>query len=99
MFQQVGNKVRDIINRYIGRTLLAQYPHRLAQVGSAIFQIGDWPADLSDDFLQEICNGLSRPSVGDSDGDAYDMLKRGCTRIEQMMLGIQREYSQDLAFT
>ena len=44
MFQQVGDNVREIIDRQAGKSFLVQQSYRLAEIGSTIFQIGDGAA-------------------------------------------------------
>ena len=97
MFQQVGDKVRDIINRQTGKSFLVQQSHRLAEIGSAIFQVCYRAADTGDDFLQQHRDGLPRPGIGHRDGDTFHILQRRRTRVERVVIGIQCEDGHDFS--
>ena len=75
--EYVGNRVGDIVDAGAAQLLWLQQVNRFLQLAAPIFQIGCRSTHLSDESLEQLANRVAAPGIGDTDGDAMDVVKRG----------------------
>lgn len=95
--EQIGNDVRNIVDRWASNPLFIQQTDSFAQIGAAIFQVSRWLAHGANEALEQGRDGLTRPGIGHRHSDTMHVLKTRSLGDELMVVSVHSQNRQDLA--
>jgi len=94
-----GDHMRDVLNRWACESLFAKQANGFVQIGATVLEVGCRATGCGNDALEEGCNGVSSPGIGHRHRHTAHVLKAGSGGSELVVLGSERQDSEDLART